>query len=83
MVQGRSEQVVSELPELPSEGILRSYAISQQLQIDRQQSLSHHSVLPFLRTVSLEQALLTHVPYIPIKYRKTEQCTAGRAAAAA
>lgn len=74
---------MSELAELPSEGILRSYAIAQQLQIDRQQSLSHHSVLPFLRTVSLEQALLTHVPYIPIKDRKTVLCTAGRAAAAA
>ncbi|DBA77174.1 TPA: hypothetical protein ACH3X1_009748 [Trebouxia sp. C0004] len=68
--------------ELPSEGILRSYAASQQLQLDRQQSLSHHSVLPFLRTISLEQALLTYVPYIPISVRK-ELCSTGAAATAA
>lgn len=82
-VRRQSEQSVAELPELPSEGILRSYAASQQLQIERQHSLSHYSVLPFLRTVSLEQALLTHVPYVPIKERETLHRTAGRAAAAA
>ncbi|DBA80152.1 TPA: hypothetical protein ACH3X2_007625 [Trebouxia sp. C0005] len=68
--------------ELPSEGILRSYAASQQLQLDRQQSLSHHSVLPFLRTISLEQALLTYVPYIPVSVRE-ELCSTGTAATAA
>ena len=66
--------------ELPSEGILRSYAASQQLQAHRQQSLSHQSVLPFLRTVSLEQALLTYVPYIPVGARGQNS---GRAATAA
>ncbi|KAL3141537.1 hypothetical protein ABBQ32_004787 [Trebouxia sp. C0010 RCD-2024] len=79
----QSEQSVAELPELPSEGILRSYAASQQLQIERQDSRLHYSVLPFLRTVSLEQALLTHVPYILIKEQQTLHCAAGRAAAAA
>lgn len=68
--------------ELPSEGILRSYAASQQLQLDRQQSISHHSVLPFLRTISLEQALLTYVPYIPVSVRE-ELCSTGTAATAA
>ena len=82
-IHWHSEQFISEPPELPSEGILRSYAASQQLQIERQHSLSHYSVLPFLRTVTLEQAFLTHVPYIPIKERQTLSCRAGRAAAAA
>ena len=83
LVRRRSEQFVSGPPELPSEGILRSYAASQHLQIERQQSLSHYSVLPFLRTVSLEQALLTHVPYIPTKERQTTSYMTGSAAAAA
>lgn len=82
-VQRPSELSVSEVPELPSEGILRSYAASQRLQIERQQSLSHPTVLPFLTMISLEQATLPHVLYIPIEEQEGLHCAAGRAAAAA